>query len=78
MKTAQGNGFTVTFDPAKHAYQIDGKPVPSVTQILGVLDKPGLPWWGMKVGVAGVCALIDNGHGVLDWEHPEAMRDGRA
>ena len=57
MKTAQGNGFTVTFDPERHKYEIDGKPVPSVTQILGVLDKPGLPWWGMRVGVEGVKTL---------------------
>src|SRR5690242_3907680 len=32
------------------------KEVPSVTTVLGVLDKPALPWWGMKCGVEGVLA----------------------
>ena len=33
--------------------------VPSVTTVLGVLDKPALPWWGMKVGVEGVKELYE-------------------
>lgn len=36
--------------------------VPSVTEVLGVLDKPALPWWGMRVGVEGVLELAANGH----------------
>jgi len=36
--------------------------VPSVTTVLGVLDKPALPWWGMKCGVEGVLALYGSGH----------------
>lgn len=35
--------------------------VPSVTQILDVLEKGGLSWWGMKVGAAGVKELYDTG-----------------
>jgi hypothetical protein len=35
--------------------------VPSVTTVLNCLDKPALPWWGMKIGVAGVFALIGMG-----------------
>jgi hypothetical protein len=31
--------------------------VPSVTTALGILEKPALPWWGMKVGVEGVLEL---------------------
>lgn len=31
--------------------------VPSVTDVLSVLNKDGLHWWGMKVGVEGVLAL---------------------
>jgi hypothetical protein len=38
--------------------------VPSVTTVLEVLDKPALPWWGMKIGAAGVIELIRRG--VLD------------
>jgi hypothetical protein len=33
--------------------------VPSVTTVLGVLDKPALPWWGMKVGIQGVMTLCN-------------------
>ena len=42
----------------KRFYLVDGQEVPSVTTVLGVLDKPGLPWWGMKVVVEGVLDLI--------------------
>lgn len=35
--------------------------VPSVTTVLDVLDKKGLPWWGQGVGIEGVLALyVDN------------------
>ena len=30
-----------------------------MTTVLGVLDKPSLPWWGMKMGVEGLLALVD-------------------
>lgn len=45
----------------KRRYLVDGQPVPSVTQILGVLDKPALVWWGMRVGVEGACQLQESG-----------------
>jgi len=51
----------VVFHPAGHRYEVNGEPVPSVTQILGVLDKPGLSWWGMTVGVEAVCELAHGG-----------------
>lgn len=35
--------------------------VPSVTTVLGVLDKPALPWWGMGVGMEAVIALHNLG-----------------
>ena len=34
--------------------------VPSVTTVLDIQSKPALPWWGMKVGVAGVLSLIED------------------
>jgi hypothetical protein len=33
------------FSPAAHRYWLDGKPVPGVTTIIGVLDKPAIPRW---------------------------------
>lgn len=52
----------------KRVYQIRKGPkgrwkeVPSVTTVLDVLNKAALPWWGMKVGIEGVLALVSDGH----------------
>jgi len=35
--------------------------VPSVTEVLNVLDKPALPWWGMRVGIEGTLAMLNMG-----------------
>jgi len=35
--------------------------VPSVSTVLDCLEKGGLSWWGMKVGVEGALHLIDSG-----------------
>lgn len=53
-------------------YTVDGVVVPSVTQVLGCLDKPALPWWGMTIGVEGVCTLAQNGVD-LDWADPKSI-----
>lgn len=42
--------------------------VPSVSEILDILNKPGLPWWGMKVGVEGVRELVQSGALDHDWD----------
>lgn len=49
------------FYPASHRYKLDGKWVPGVTTILGVLDKPAIPKWA-----AGQVAeyVADNPDGV--------------
>ncbi len=54
----------VVFHPARHRYEVNSRPVPSVTQILGVLDKPGLSWWGMTVGVESLCELHAAGEAI--------------
>ncbi len=41
----------------KRLYTVNGQEVPSVTNVLKVLDKPALSWWGMKTGIAGVKQL---------------------
>jgi hypothetical protein len=35
--------------------------VPSVTTVLDCLNKPGLPWWGMRMGVQGTLAMHNMG-----------------
>lgn len=42
----------------KREYRVDGVTVPSVTTVLDILSKPGLSWWGMKIGVEGVLELF--------------------
>ena len=37
------------FNPGVHRYWANGKPVPSVTTALGMIDKPGLMAWGPKM-----------------------------
>lgn len=37
------------FTPSTHRYYLDARPVPGVTTILGVLDKPALPRWSAKL-----------------------------
>lgn len=39
--------------------------VPGVTDVLSVLDKPGLPWWGMQTAVKGFLQLQH--YPQLDW-----------
>lgn len=43
------HGAELTFDEEKHAYFWNGQPVPGVTTILKVIDKPALFGWAVKV-----------------------------
>ena len=43
-------------------YTVNGEVVPSVTQILDVLHKPALVWWGMQIGVQGCLVLMERGY----------------
>lgn len=63
---------------ATDADQPEWVEVPSVTTILGVLDKPALSWWGMKVGIEGVLELHRRGaltHGTVNGHEVIAARD---
>lgn len=64
------SGVTVAFDEDAHRYYLvtedDIVPLKSVTQTLDVCPKPGLPWWGMTIGVAGVLELRERG--ALDFD----------
>jgi len=42
----------LVFDPAMHAYTLDGVAVPAVTTVTNILDKPQLDDWRAKVGWA--------------------------
>ena len=61
-ETITPNGTHVAFRTKPHRhYLIDDVRVISVTQALSVIDKPALPWWGMRIGVEGTLALLDKG-----------------
>lgn len=51
----------ITYDDDKHAYTLDGVKVPGVTTIIDECTaKPALPWWGMRVGLAGFARLMES------------------
>ena len=52
MEITYHDGETVElqFDKALHAYRVQGKPVPSATKVLGIINKPALIPWALKMG----------------------------
>ena len=48
----------IVFHEQEHRYLVDGKELPSVTTVLGVLGKPALAPWAAKMTVEGVAGLI--------------------
>jgi hypothetical protein len=70
ITTSTPSGIEVLYESEpKRLYKVSdpGRPelgwveVPSVTTVLGVLDKPALPWWGMRVGIEGTLAMHNMG-----------------
>lgn len=55
---------------ARQPVQSEWIEVPSVTTVLGILNKPQLVWWGMQRGVEGVVDLFAKGvlATVFDWD----------
>lgn len=65
------------FDEAEHKYTHPetGAELDGATTVLGVLDKPALPWWGMKVGVQGLLTLVEKeGIEVVDLDADEIVQ----
>lgn len=50
--------MSFTFDEASHTYKLEGEKIPSVTTIIGCLNKPGLDWWGYNIGIAGMVDVL--------------------
>lgn len=63
----------ITDDPGVKE-MTDWVEVPSVTTVLDVLSKDGLPWWGMKIGIEGVLKQ----YGVGGFITPTITPDGGA
>lgn len=47
----------ITFCEKPRGYTVNGTPVPSVTQVLGILDKPALVGWTAKITAEGAWKL---------------------
>ncbi len=45
-----GEVVDLLFDKTLHAYRVQGKPVPSATKVLGIINKPALIPWALKMG----------------------------
>jgi hypothetical protein len=56
-----GTTFEDIFADPKGPADEDWTKVDSVTVVLGCLDKPALPWWGMRIGVEGTAELHRKG-----------------
>lgn len=51
-------GIHIEYFDGKHRYTLNGNYVPSPSGILGVLDKPALPWWAANTTLDGCWELI--------------------
>lgn len=54
-------GITIEYhqpSPKKRFYTVNSERVPSVTEVLGVLDKPALPYWAAKVTAEGIWKVV--------------------
>jgi hypothetical protein len=70
-ETITPSGITIEFedgapDPEtgkskRRAYLVNGQKLPSVTTVLGMLDKPGLIWWSERLAVEGCIQLARDG-----------------
>jgi hypothetical protein len=64
------------FEGPPRKYLVDGVETPSVTQVLGVLDKSGpLMWWAWQLGIQDFCELAaEDGElpDISDWRNVEA------
>lgn len=65
----------ITFDKGRHSYTVNGQKVPSVTTVLGMLDKPGVAYWTARVTAEGAWKLARRRGYMLPEEPEEFVRD---
>lgn len=73
--------MSLTFDPVRHRYELDGHWLPGVTTVIGVLSKPQLIQWAANMAVDWIIA---NGYprrlSETDYElviHPDLLEQAR-
>lgn len=63
------SGIKVFYQSEPRMYKVNDVEVPSVTTVLDVLHKGALTWWGMRIGVQGVCKLVERNLMPSEWWH---------
>lgn len=53
--------ITIVFDPMKHLYTLDGVPVPGVTGVIGMINKPALIPWAANMAAQRMGELLKPG-----------------
>jgi len=56
--TLYNNTIGLNFEEKRHRFTINGKPIISVTRATGVIDKPALKFWAVKMGAEFLMANI--------------------
>lgn len=54
-------GVELDFYPNSHAFKLNGERLPSVTGILGVINKPALMYWAVNQGIQYLSEKLDSG-----------------
>jgi len=58
METKKSSTKRFDFDPKKHVYTLDGKPLHGVTTVLGVISKPALIQWAANEAVKHIADTL--------------------
>jgi len=78
VSTKLYNGLVdLVYDDILHTYTVDGVPMPSVTGITGVMDKPALIGWAVKVTAERIAELWQPGREYTAEQIREAIFDAK-
>ena len=74
--TSKDGTINISYEDARHRYELNGEWVPSVSGVIGAYDKPALVGAAAKVTLEGVATLADVGNVTLNQlRHPDALAD---
>lgn len=72
-----GGAVKLCFDPKKHLYTVDGVPVDGVTSALGVIAKPALVPWAVKMTAEAIERAWQPGKAYDELEVARAIADAK-
>lgn len=79
METTElyGGAVKLVFEPRKHLYTVDSMPVDGVTSALGVINKPALVPWAVKMTLERVGRALKPGVALDEIQIGRILEDGR-